>query len=115
MARAAGYRAPPGPAFNFPKVAASPTHARRMPTPGGVAGPRRPPLPPIYPAEPQPPLSFEEAVAMGRGTRQLPSPVVPNGYKPGRGRAAAAVGAAGRPPGRRLPQPAPESDDEDWC
>ncbi|XP_037082455.1 voltage-dependent calcium channel type A subunit alpha-1-like [Pollicipes pollicipes] len=80
VARAAGFRlAPAGSAFNFPKVNASPTHApRRMPTPGGSAA-RRPPLPP-YPAEPQPPLSFEQAVAMGRGTRQLPSPIVPNGY-----------------------------------
>ena len=94
ISRVAGYRPPPPgtAAFNFPKVNASPTHAaRRMPA---------------YPVPPAPPLSFEEAVALGRGTRQLPSPVVPNGYRPGGG---------GRPAGRRLPQPAAESDDEDWC
>ncbi|XP_043195368.1 voltage-dependent calcium channel type A subunit alpha-1-like isoform X4 [Amphibalanus amphitrite] len=111
VARAAGYRPPPGAApFNFPKVNASPTHTgRRMPAPG-VPPVRRPPLPPTYAAEPQPPLSFEEAVAMGRGTRQLPSPVVPNGYRPGGGGAGVA-----RPAGRRLPQPAGDSEDEDWC
>lgn len=101
------------------------------------AGPRRPPIAPIrdqYPYErpaPQEPMSFEQAVAFGRGSRQLPSPAVPNGYKPGRG---------GGPPAR-LPQPPPtqatlppiptqqpsttpivvrrprhsDSDEDDWC
>lgn len=44
------------------------------------------------------PLSFEQAVAMGRGGRLLPSPV-PNGYKP-------------KP---TSPSRKSDSDDEDWC
>ncbi|CAG9865175.1 unnamed protein product [Phyllotreta striolata] len=45
----------------------------------------------------QTPLSFEQAVAMGRGGRVLPSPV-PNGYKP-------------KPTGSGHS----ESDEDDWC
>lgn len=45
-----------------------------------------------------PPLSFEQAVAMGRGGRMLPSPV-PNGYKP-------------KPTNRSRHS---DSDDDDWC
>lgn len=44
------------------------------------------------------PLSFEQAVAMGRGGRMLPSPV-PNGYKP-------------KPTSRSRHS---DSDDDDWC
>jgi hypothetical protein len=44
------------------------------------------------------PLSFEQAVAIGRGGRLLPSPV-PNGYKPGQQR-------------RNRHS---DSDDDDWC
>ncbi|XP_047738439.1 voltage-dependent calcium channel type A subunit alpha-1 [Hyalella azteca] len=101
------------------------------------AGPRRPPIAPVreqYPYERpmQEPLSFEQAVAIGRGSRQLPSPAVPNGYKPGRGGG----------PSTRLPLPPPsqsilpplpsqqpttttpivvrrprhsDSDEDDWC
>ncbi|XP_050685852.1 voltage-dependent calcium channel type A subunit alpha-1-like isoform X27 [Eriocheir sinensis] len=101
----------------------------RAPPPGKVLPPgalRRPPMAPIrdqYPYErrPEEPLSFEQAVAIGRGTRQLPSPAVPNGYKPGRDRAVprlpAPVGAAGGGAPRRS---APgvrhsDSDEDDWC
>lgn len=45
----------------------------------------------------QAPLSFEQAVALGRGGRMLPSPV-PNGYKP-------------KPTQTRHS----DSDDDDWC
>lgn len=45
----------------------------------------------------QAPLSFEQAVALGRGGRMLPSPV-PNGYKP-------------KPTRSRHS----DSDDDDWC
>lgn len=45
----------------------------------------------------QAPLSFEQAVALGRGGRMLPSPV-PNGYKP-------------KPAISRHS----DSDDDDWC
>lgn len=79
----------------------------RLPPPVKVlppAGPgqRRPPLAPHrdqYPYDrrpDEPPLSFEQAVAIGRGSRLLPSLAVPNGYKPGRG---------GGPPTRLPPQP----------
>lgn len=48
------------------------------------------------------PLSFEQALAMGRTGRVLPSPVL-NGYKPkGPG--------SGLPSGRHS-----DSDEEDWC
>ncbi|XP_042203565.1 voltage-dependent calcium channel type A subunit alpha-1-like isoform X3 [Homarus americanus] len=101
----------------------------RVPPPGKILPPgalRRPPMAPIrdqYPYErrPEEPLSFEQAVAIGRGTRQLPSPAVPNGYKPGRDRAVprlpGPVGAAGAGAPRRA---APgvrhsDSDEDDWC
>ncbi|XP_076066879.1 calcium voltage-gated channel subunit cacophony isoform X6 [Oratosquilla oratoria] len=105
----------------------------RMPVsvqvPGGKTlppgAPRRPPMAPIrdqYPYErrPEEPLSFEQAVAIGRGSRQLPSPAVPNGYKPGRDRGV-------RPPGPMSATPGPpgsrrgpgvrhsDSDEDDWC
>ncbi|KMQ94501.1 voltage-dependent calcium channel type a subunit alpha-1 [Lasius niger] len=82
--------------INFPKLNASPTHGLHGPmAPGGpthvpvasVPGHvLQHPHPPTHmpPASMQPshhPLSFEQAVAMGRGGRLLPSPV-PNGYKP---------------------------------
>lgn len=74
--------------INFPKLNASPTHGPHMggphvPVPPGVL---QHPSPPHMPGMQQGhlrPLSFEQAVAMGRGGmgRMLPSPV-PNGYKP---------------------------------
>ncbi|CAL4074002.1 unnamed protein product, partial [Meganyctiphanes norvegica] len=102
----------------------------RAPAPGKIlppGAPRRPPMAPIrdqYPYEraPEAPLSFEQAVAIGRGSRQLPSPAVPNGYKPGRDRAVprlpAPLGAGG--PGAQRRSAAPgvrhsDSDEDDWC
>ena len=78
------------------------------------------------------PLSFEQALAMGRGMggRQLPSPM-PNGYKPGQ---PGVVDPNLAPTERRLPtrrlRPVPanrplqqqgaeerhsDSDEDDWC
>lgn len=54
--------------------------------------------PMAHPVHQVPPLSFEQAVAMGRGGRMLPSPV-PNGYKP-------------KPTNRSRHS---DSDDDDWC
>nr|XP_033322106.1 voltage-dependent calcium channel type A subunit alpha-1 isoform X4 [Megalopta genalis] len=85
--------------INFPKVNASPTH---VPIPPGM---QHPPPPGHVPGM-QPshcPLSFEQAVAMGRGGRLLPSPV-PNGYKP-------QPQAKQRTPRSRHS----DSDDDDWC
>ncbi|XP_047501360.1 voltage-dependent calcium channel type A subunit alpha-1-like isoform X32 [Penaeus chinensis] len=89
---------------------------------------RRPPMAPIrdqYPYErrPEEPLSFEQAAAYGRGPRrQLPSPAVPNGYKPGRDRAvtrlpAPGVGGGGAGPQRKGAQGErhSDSDEDDWC
>ncbi|XP_069690113.1 voltage-dependent calcium channel type A subunit alpha-1 isoform X21 [Periplaneta americana] len=75
--------------INFPKLNASPTHC-----PVGPVGPM--PLGPS--SQQQCPLSFEQAVAIGRGGRMLPSPV-PNGYKPGQQRRSRHS----------------DSDDDDWC
>ncbi|XP_063609776.1 voltage-dependent calcium channel type A subunit alpha-1-like, partial [Penaeus indicus] len=89
---------------------------------------RRPPMAPIrdqYPYErrPEEPLSFEQAAAYARGPRrQLPSPAVPNGYKPGRDRAvtrlpAPGVGGGGAGPQRKGAQGErhSDSDEDDWC
>ncbi|XP_023311464.1 voltage-dependent calcium channel type A subunit alpha-1 [Anoplophora glabripennis] len=106
--------------INFPKLNASPTHqqlqsqsAHATPHTYPHSFPRdREPLREIVPATPanvttnisvnpgvrdQAPLSFEQAVALGRGGRMLPSPV-PNGYKP-------------KPTRSRHS----DSDDDDWC
>ncbi|XP_023245623.1 voltage-dependent calcium channel type A subunit alpha-1 [Copidosoma floridanum] len=88
--------------INFPKLNASPTHGSMA-----VGGPQSGPpaangLASQALVGPAPcPLSFEQAVAMGRGGRILPSPV-PNGFKP------------------QTKQRAPrsrhsDSDDDDWC
>ncbi|XP_054271366.1 voltage-dependent calcium channel type A subunit alpha-1-like isoform X7 [Macrosteles quadrilineatus] len=88
--RGQGRRLPPTPSkpstlqlrpanINFPKLNPSPTH-----------------VPPHYAV----PLSFEQAVAIGRGGRMLPSPV-PNGYKP--------------PPLPLDCERHSDSDDDDWC
>lgn len=62
-----------------------------------------PPVAPPPPRDGAPPLSFEQAVAMGRGGgRMLPSPV-PNGYKPKPTRSSSHH--------RRRS----DSDDDDWC
>ncbi|KAK2584123.1 hypothetical protein KPH14_006561 [Odynerus spinipes] len=96
--------------INFPKLNASPTHGPHM-----VGGPHVPAVPvvgmPHPPAGHMPPpmqpshcpLSFEQAVAMGRGGRLLPSPV-PNGYKP-------------QPQSKqRMPRSRhSDSDEDDWC
>ncbi|ERL87185.1 hypothetical protein D910_04585 [Dendroctonus ponderosae] len=94
--------------INFPKLNASPTHIQShsahatphsyphsfprdreplrefvMPTPmtAPLAGPPNAHTRNAPGENPQAPLSFEQAVQLGRGGRMLPSPV-PNGYKP---------------------------------
>ncbi|XP_011879619.1 PREDICTED: voltage-dependent calcium channel type A subunit alpha-1-like isoform X4 [Vollenhovia emeryi] len=103
--------------INFPKLNASPTHGPHVMAPSGPAHvPATPvpghvlqhPHPPshIPPSSVQPshhPLSFEQAVAMGRGGRLLPSPV-PNGYKP-------QPQSKQRAPRSRHS----DSDEDDWC
>ncbi|CAH1100381.1 unnamed protein product [Psylliodes chrysocephalus] len=111
--------------INFPKLNASPTHQHFQSQSAHVTPHNHPqtfplerePLREISPSENlnvnvninsvtmnpgvrdtnQTPLSFEQAVAMGRGGRVLPSPV-PNGYKP-------------KPTGSGHS----ESDEDDWC
>lgn len=128
--------------INFPKLSPSPTHPARshlLPALPGQAS-RRAPLPAAsralneddedeeeYAAAPRAePLSFEQALAMGRGVmvgRQLPSPM-PNGFKPGPVDPASADRA--RIGERRANQPAPgrshtrgvdgrSDSDDDWC
>lgn len=109
--RGQGRRLPPTPSkpstlqlrpapINFPQLNASPTHYP-LPLPPPLA-PQREPVPAYCP------LSFEQAVAIGRGGRLLPSPV-PNGYKPGPG-----PGQAQPPPHRKRSRHS-DSDDDDWC
>ena len=110
--------------INFPKLSPSPTHPVRshmLPAIPGQAN-RRQPMGRAntnrgiseedeeeeeYAAPRVEPLSFEQALAMGRGVmvgRQLPSPM-PNGFKPG-----------DAPPARRQQPMRPRSDsDDDWC
>ncbi|XP_076258405.1 calcium voltage-gated channel subunit cacophony isoform X3 [Rhynchophorus ferrugineus] len=113
--------------INFPKLNASPTHIqthsahatphsyphsfprdreplREFAVPPPVTTPLTGPANPIAGQNrastgdnPQAPLSFEQAVQLGRGGRMLPSPV-PNGYKP--------------KPSRSRHS---DSDDDDWC
>ncbi|XP_034948343.1 voltage-dependent calcium channel type A subunit alpha-1 isoform X7 [Chelonus insularis] len=97
--------------INFPKLNASPTHGAHlthhpMPQPGmhlppsGAGIPHMPSM-----SRDHCPMSFEQAVAMGRGGRLLPSPV-PNGYKP----------QPSGPPKQRTPRSRhSDSDDDDWC
>ncbi|XP_076161115.1 voltage-dependent calcium channel type A subunit alpha-1 isoform X13 [Ptiloglossa arizonensis] len=87
--------------INFPKLNASPTHGPHVPIPPGIQHPPPGHVPGMQPSHC--PLSFEQAVAMGRGGRLLPSPV-PNGYKP-------QPQAKQRTPRSRHS----DSDDEDWC
>ncbi|XP_072765473.1 voltage-dependent calcium channel type A subunit alpha-1 isoform X11 [Anoplolepis gracilipes] len=101
--------------INFPKLNASPTHGLHGPMAPG--GPAHVPVGPVsghvlqhppshMPSSMQPshhPLSFEQAVAMGRGGRLLPSPV-PNGYKP-------QPQSKQRTPRSRHS----DSDEDDWC
>ncbi|XP_076627342.1 calcium voltage-gated channel subunit cacophony isoform X18 [Colletes latitarsis] len=92
--------------INFPKLNASPTHGphvpgAHVPLPAGIQHPPVGHVPGMQPSHC--PLSFEQAVAMGRGGRLLPSPV-PNGYKP-------QPQAKQRTPRSRHS----DSDDEDWC
>ena len=114
-------------AINFPKLNISPTRGpyannAQQPPPGphladGAELGRRQPYVigrgghsyPERPMRPEEPLSFEQGVALGRGTRQLPSPL-PNGYKPGdRPRQ--------RTPRRRSRSRSrqSDSDEDDWC
>ncbi|XP_064213761.1 cacophony A isoform X8 [Tribolium castaneum] len=98
----------PGP-INFPKLNASPTHIQSHSahaTPHAaphnyhrevVATSNVPTAATALRDGNQAPLSFEQAVALGRGGRMLPSPV-PNGYKP-------------KPTRSRHS----DSDDDDWC
>ncbi|XP_060526741.1 voltage-dependent calcium channel type A subunit alpha-1 isoform X5 [Cylas formicarius] len=123
--RGPGRRLPPTPSkpstlqlkpgtINFPKLNASPTHIQSQSAhatphayphsfPRDRDAPTNPVAMPLTaPANPargvdQTPLSFEQAVALGRGGRMLPSPV-PNGYKP--------------KPSRSRHS---DSDDDDWC
>ncbi|XP_011688054.1 PREDICTED: voltage-dependent calcium channel type A subunit alpha-1-like isoform X2 [Wasmannia auropunctata] len=101
--------------INFPKLNASPTHGPHVMAPSGlthvpvaggpVSGHVHPHPPSHVPSSVQPshhPLSFEQAVAMGRGGRLLPSPV-PNGYKP-------------QPQSKRASRSRhSDSDEDDWC
>ncbi|XP_070165295.1 voltage-dependent calcium channel type A subunit alpha-1 isoform X14 [Polyergus mexicanus] len=104
--------------INFPKLNASPTHGLHGPmAPGGPAHVPVVPVPGHVLQHPHPPshmvpssmqashhpLSFEQAVAMGRGGRLLPSPV-PNGYKP-------QPQSKQRTPRSRHS----DSDEDDWC
>ncbi|KAB7498247.1 hypothetical protein Anas_03179 [Armadillidium nasatum] len=113
-----------------PPMVAESSNRPRLPPPGKVlpmGGPRRPPMAPLrdqYPFErrPEEPLSFEQAVAIGRGSRQLPSPAVPNGYKPGRDRpvphpSGPAPGTSGAQGPSRLGPGVrhSDSDEDDWC
>lgn len=108
--RGQGRRLPPTPSkpstlqlrpapINFPQLNASPTHYPLPPPPQ-----RDPPVAAYCP------LSFEQAVAIGRGGRLLPSPV-PNGYKPG---GPGGPGQAQPPPHRKRSRHS-DSDDDDWC
>ncbi|XP_063223249.1 voltage-dependent calcium channel type A subunit alpha-1 [Bacillus rossius redtenbacheri] len=96
---------------SYPVLVARRGHGRRLPPtpskpstlqlrPASINFPRLNASPTRCPAAPGPPcpLSFEQAVAIGRGGRLLPSPV-PNGYKPGQQRRARHS----------------DSDDDDWC
>lgn len=90
--------------INFPKLNASPTHGSHMHVsiPVGMQHPQPGQhLPSIQSSHC--PLSFEQAVAIGRGGRLLPSPV-PNGYKP-------QPQAKQRTPRSRHS----DSDEDDWC
>ncbi|XP_076342693.1 voltage-dependent calcium channel type A subunit alpha-1-like isoform X3 [Tachypleus tridentatus] len=57
------------------------------------------------------PLSFEAAAAIGRGSRQLPSPL-PNGYKPGQKERERLEKEAALRTGRTGPQ---SDSEDDWC
>ncbi|CAK9821795.1 Voltage-dependent calcium channel type A subunit alpha-1 [Anthophora retusa] len=92
--------------INFPKLNASPTHGSHMPgahvpIPSGIQYPPAGHVAPMQPSHR--PLSFEQAVAMGRGGRLLPSPV-PNGYKP-------QPQAKQKTPRSKHS----DSDEDDWC
>ncbi|XP_053596922.1 voltage-dependent calcium channel type A subunit alpha-1 [Microplitis demolitor] len=104
--------------INFPKLNASPTHGPHLmghhqsaqssihhmghSVPGNI--------PPSGP--PQCPLSFEQAVAMGRGGRLLPSPV-PNGFKPQQQSQTAGGLSSSK---QRIPRTRhSDSDEDDWC
>ncbi|XP_043276713.1 voltage-dependent calcium channel type A subunit alpha-1 isoform X4 [Venturia canescens] len=112
--------------INFPKLNASPTHGAHIVQhvvvpPGGVGGTMGAVIGhgatttagttttghvPTMSAS-HCPLSFEQAVAMGRGGRLLPSPV-PNGYKP---QPSSQQTSKQRTPRSRHS----DSDEDDWC
>lgn len=106
--------------INFPKLNASPTHGPHLSQQPQLQQPQQqlqqsqqqlqhvPITPGGLPAQISiggVPLSFEQAVAMGRGGRLLPSPV-PNGYKP----------TSGPSKQQRTPRTRhSDSDEDDWC
>jgi hypothetical protein len=132
--------------INFPKLNASPTHGPNVIKPSdmsyyGSSSTRRSGVPLSGSSTSgvsagynryEEPLSFEQAMAIGRGGgillggthhgRQLPSPV-PNGYKPGctnerlltRGTTRNASDPMQRRNTSTTNQRNSDSDDEDWC
>ncbi|XP_039288587.1 voltage-dependent calcium channel type A subunit alpha-1 isoform X2 [Nilaparvata lugens] len=113
--RGQGRRLPPTPSkpstlqlrpasINFPKLNPSPTHTTvGGAQPGGAQGVGAQ-------AHYAVPLSFEQAVAIGRGGRLLPSPL-PNGYKPHPRHPHPQHQPTHQPPHQRHS----DSDDDDWC
>ncbi|XP_051167257.1 voltage-dependent calcium channel type A subunit alpha-1 isoform X5 [Leptopilina boulardi] len=110
MRRGQGRRLPPTPNkpstlqlkpsnINFPKLNASPTHGPHI---IHVSGPQH--VSNSNASHGHGPLSFEQAVAMGRGGRMLPSPV-PNGYKP----------QPVQTKQRTTRSKHSDSDEDDWC
>ncbi|XP_065346993.1 voltage-dependent calcium channel type A subunit alpha-1 isoform X9 [Cloeon dipterum] len=121
---------PPNSNINFPKLNASPTHGPKpeLPYIGIGSSGRR--IVSATMGRFEEPLSFEQAMAMGRGGpgllsggsgRQLPSPV-PNGYKPGSSEQRRPPNATGTPRDQRRgpggggagPRHS-DSDEDDWC
>ncbi|XP_043464353.1 voltage-dependent calcium channel type A subunit alpha-1 isoform X7 [Leptopilina heterotoma] len=85
--------------INFPKLNASPTHGPHV---IHVTGSQH--VSNSNASHSHGPLSFEQAVAMGRGGRMLPSPV-PNGYKP----------QPVQTKQRTTRSKHSDSDEDDWC
>lgn len=85
--------------INFPKLNASPTHGPHV---IHVTGSQH--VSNSNASHSHGPLSFEQAVAMGRGGRMLPSPV-PNGYKP----------QPVQTKQRTSRSKHSDSDEDDWC
>lgn len=97
-----------------------PIHRQQSHPPDFYYPPHRPSSTPhrISRGQMEEPLSFETAAAIGRGSRQLPSPL-PNGYKPGHRERqrreweqSLIIKRTGRVGGTNHRS---ESDDDDWC